>query len=95
MYGLYLIFREESNSGVRVYGLLIAIVGPILSWISGFLMYGFGELVEKTSSIEEILKNTTKNTGDELKEILETQMEEEYEEDEAISNFYNPNNEKE
>ena len=93
-YGLYLIFREESNSSVRVYGLLIAIIGPILSWISGFLIYGFGELIEKISSIEEILLDKKENTKNELREILVAQMEEKNEEEELASTFYNPNSEK-
>ena len=32
-------------------------MGCILSWISVFLLYGFGELVDKTCSMEDLLKN--------------------------------------
>ncbi len=40
-----------------ILGLLIPIVGIIASWICGMFVYGFGELIEKTSKIEECLKN--------------------------------------
>lgn len=34
-------------------GLIIAAVGALVSWLSTFILYGFGELIEKVSSIEE------------------------------------------
>lgn len=36
-------------------GLLILIVGPFVAWVSSWLLYGFGELIDKTS---EIARNT-------------------------------------
>ena len=45
-------------------GLLLLILGPILSWVSSWLLYGFGELIDKTS---EIARNTY--TGDRKSEI--------------------------
>lgn len=41
-------------------GLLVTLFGPIVAWISSFLMYGFGELVEKVS---EIARNTYGSNG--------------------------------
>jgi hypothetical protein len=38
------------------YGLAVIIFGSLLSWISAWLTYGFGELIEKATEIE-------KNTG--------------------------------
>lgn len=32
-------------------GLLIMILGPIVAWIASWLLYGFGELIEKTCDI--------------------------------------------
>ena len=41
-----------------LYGVLIAFVGSVLSWISSLFIYGFGELIDKTT---EIAKNTKKD----------------------------------
>ena len=32
-------------------GLLVMILGPIVSWVSSWLLYGFGELIDKTCDI--------------------------------------------
>lgn len=37
-------------------GLVLVIAGPISSWIGSFFVYGFGELIEKTSEIAENTK---------------------------------------
>ena len=50
--GLYMI-NDDALSGV-----LVAFIGSVLSWISAFFVYGFGELIEKTT---EIAKNTKKD----------------------------------
>lgn len=36
-------------------GVVIMVVGSLISWIGSFLLYGFGELIEKTCLIEERL----------------------------------------
>ena len=36
-------------------GIIVMIVGSLVAWISSFLLYGFGELIEKTCIIEERL----------------------------------------
>ena len=46
--------NRHSDSSFAL-GVLVALVGCILSWISVFVLYGFGELVDKTSSIERML----------------------------------------
>ena len=33
-------------------GIIILLVGPLLAWISSWLLYGFGELIDKTCDIE-------------------------------------------
>lgn len=33
-------------------GMLVLIIGPIVAWISSWLLYGFGELIDKTCDIE-------------------------------------------
>lgn len=42
--------------------LLIASIGSLFSWISSWLLYGFGELIEKTSENNNHLRAISKNT---------------------------------
>ena len=37
-------------------GVLIIIIGPVFAWISSWLLYGFGELIDKTA---DIARNTS------------------------------------
>jgi hypothetical protein len=39
-----------------LYGLLIIFFGPVVAWVSSWILYGFGELVDKTCDIECILR---------------------------------------
>lgn len=43
-------------------GLIVFIVGPLIAWISSWLIYGFGELIEKTSAIEYAMCGTRAKT---------------------------------
>ena len=47
--GIRIISIEDSWG----YGIVIAIVGSVLSWISSFFMYGFGELIEGVMTLNE------------------------------------------
>ena len=41
--------------------ILLAAVGVLLAWVSGFILYGFGELVDRISNIDKKLnENKTK-----------------------------------
>lgn len=40
------------DSYLLVPGLLTMLLGPVLAWIGSFVLYGFGELVDKTCGIE-------------------------------------------
>ncbi len=60
--GLRAMERYASSDAV-VYGLIIILVGCILSWISVFILYGFGELIEKTSSIERMMRMSQPNAN--------------------------------
>ncbi len=64
--GLYIFITtiiKSNNAAIIVTGsltgILYLIIGPILSWVGSFLMYGFGELIEKTCKIAQ---NTSSNT---------------------------------
>ena len=39
------------DSTVRTIGLIVLIVGSVLSWASSFIIYGFGQLIENTDII--------------------------------------------
>ena len=46
--GLLFIFAD--SNGV-VIGILIIVIGSLMSWISSWLLYGFGDLIENSSII--------------------------------------------
>lgn len=39
--------------------IIISFVGPIVAWISSWLLYGFGELIDKVCDIEKSTRNIT------------------------------------
>jgi hypothetical protein len=47
--GIALMATDEDLIG---YGLLVMFVGPIVAWVSSWLLYGFGELIDKACDIE-------------------------------------------
>ena len=40
-----------SNEDLIVYGVLIMLAGPIVTWISSWILYGFGQLIENSDII--------------------------------------------
>ena len=44
-----------SDEDLILTGLLVLLVGPIVAWVSSWLLYGFGELIDRVC---EIAKNT-------------------------------------
>jgi hypothetical protein len=55
IYGIVIIV--EVGGGGALLGLALLLLGPVISWISSWMLYGFGELIDKASSIE---RNTRK-----------------------------------
>ncbi len=53
--GLLLIFDGEG-----LIGFIILIAGPLVAWVSSWLLYAFGELVEKTVANESNTRNILK-----------------------------------
>ena len=41
------------HSDLMLIAVLMMIVGSLLSWLSSFLLYGFGELIYRTTATEE------------------------------------------
>ncbi|MCQ2446047.1 MAG: hypothetical protein MJ141_04115 [Clostridia bacterium] len=42
-------------------GLLVMVVGSVISWVGSFTIYGFGELIESTANIEAQLYSNNNN----------------------------------
>ena len=47
-----IIIGIEEESIIWLFGIILIIFGSIASWISSWLLYGFGELIDKTCAIE-------------------------------------------
>ncbi len=47
----------EGEDELILVSLIVPIVAPFLCWIGSFVMYGFGELIEKSTEIAENTKN--------------------------------------
>ena len=46
----------EGEDELILVSLMVSIVSPFLCWIGSFVMYGFGELIDKTTEIAENTK---------------------------------------
>ena len=55
-----MVFIVSGDAEKPLIGFCIMTVGPILAWVSSWLLYGFGELIEKTC---EIARNTCREEG--------------------------------
>ena len=88
--GIALIATDEDLIG---YGLLVMFVGPIVAWVSSWLLYGFGQLIENSDIIAEehkrvnekhekvIAKNNERKQAQRLKEVKVTIANPEIDED--------------
>ena len=47
--GFYLMSLDEE---IILVGLLVLVVGSVAGWVSSWMLYGFGELIDKVSGIE-------------------------------------------
>ena len=54
----------SSDNGRAPFGLFIAIAGPLVSFISSWFVYGFGEIIE---TLQKIRENTMPRTGQKKK----------------------------
>ncbi len=52
IYGITLIVN-----GATISGFMYILVGPLVSWISCFLLYGFGQLIETNETSMNMIKN--------------------------------------
>lgn len=45
------------NRDLGLLGSIVMSIGTLMAWISSFVMYGYGEIIEKVSSIEMRMNN--------------------------------------
>ena len=57
-------YYRSQNLSMLISGIIIIIVGPMVSWAGGFFAYGFGELVDATCEIRNTLKPSNGNERD-------------------------------
>ena len=66
--------REEVMGTIFI-SILIFAVGSFLSWISCFILYAFGELIDRVTHIDEMLTDKLEGKGDsKLLSVLEDQL---------------------
>ena len=58
------------GQGLITGGILMIIVGPLLSWLSSLTLYGFGELISRAVSIDEKLDADAKNKTNALLQTI-------------------------
>lgn len=57
--GIVMIIEDDD---LILIALPIILFGPIIAWVSSWLIYGFGELIDKTCDIENHTRNIERNT---------------------------------
>ena len=70
IYGILGIFLAISMAPIGILvGIVVFLIGSLIAWISSWLIYGYGELIDKMSDIAEILQGKDRR-GDTLKKLL-------------------------
>lgn len=52
------IIMIATDDDLLYWGILVAVIGSLVSWISTFLLYGFGELIVRVTSIDEKMRGS-------------------------------------
>ena len=55
IFGVSLIIQSSRSNPTAFTGWIILILGPFVAWVCSFTLYGFGELIEKTSANNDAL----------------------------------------
>ena len=50
-------YYRYTDTTTIIYGIIVIVVGSLLSWIGSFVLYGFGELVDNSSKLVELKSN--------------------------------------
>ncbi len=67
--GIIIMSFSEYDDGMLLLGIIIMALGSLISWISSFCLYGYGELIDKTSEIARKLYHETGATAPIIKKI--------------------------
>ena len=82
IYGLTII-KTEYITELKALGFAVMVLGSVLSWIGSFLLYGFGELIEKVTVIAEKMEPKKEGSAnDVVSSMMATMMEEKKDGDE-------------
>lgn len=55
--GIAQMSMSHFSGGLVFSGILTMVLGSLLAWVSSFIVYGFGELVENSAAVAARLKN--------------------------------------
>ena len=58
------------NDGVNYIGLAVIILGPIISWLNSFVLYGFGELIAQQQEAAQTAARIETQLGNMVKALL-------------------------
>ena len=50
-------YYRYTDTTTIIYGIIVIVMGSLLSWIGSFVLYGFGELVDNSSKLVELKSN--------------------------------------
>ena len=50
-------YHEETGLSLILFGIASIIVGCLVAWISSFVLYGYGQLVDNTDKMVKLLEN--------------------------------------
>ena len=56
--GAIVIMVSAEDYWILIVGLLVLFVGPLVAWVSSWLIYGFGELLDTCSIVEYYARNS-------------------------------------
>lgn len=57
---LVLVARDED---LLAAGLIIAVIGALISWVSSFVLYGYGQLIENTDKLVELTRKNAEGAN--------------------------------
>ncbi len=58
----FVLLDRRATEDIAFIGIIIAFIGPVICWLSGFFLYGFGELIDQTQQINNILALSNKES---------------------------------
>ena len=72
--GAICMMASAEDSWMLVVGMIVLVVGPLIAWVSSWLLYGFGEIIVKLTDIE---RNTRSTNADKEESSIHTNEENE------------------